>query len=349
MMEITDLVDLASERVGGVALAASDEFFAPKESLLRPSKPVFRDDEYTDRGKWMDGWETRRAFGRVPGHTHDWCVVELGLPGSIAAVDVDTRFFRGNYPEACSLEGCRLAPGADAAALASAAWEPIVPKSRLRGDSTNLFVVQAPDERGRVAGLTWTHLRLNIFPDGGVARLRVFGAASPDWATYRRLGGPVDLASLAAGGAVVACSDMFFGSRHNLIQPGRAANMGDGWETQRKRAPGHDWVVVRLGARAARVRGVVIDTLHFKGNCPESAALEAIDDEAATVASLSDPARRWSPLLARTRLRPHTSRTFSEELEAPRDAVTHVRLTIFPDGGVSRLRVLGDLPARPSA
>jgi len=341
MTEIAELVDLASERVGGAVLAASDEFFAPKESLLRPTKPVFREDEYTDRGKWMDGWETRRSFGRVPGHTHDWCIVKLGLAGSIGGIDVDTRFFRGNYPESCSVEACRADAEADGEALAGAAWAEILPRSRLNGDSSNLFVLEPLDDLGRVPGPSWTHLRLNIFPDGGVARLRVFGTVAPDWARYRRIGSTVDLASLGAGGEVVACSDMFFGSRHNLIQPGRAVNMGDGWETKRKRAPGQDWVVVRLGTRAERVRAVELDTLHFKGNCPESAALDAIDDAAATVRSLSDATRPWTALLPRTKLRPHASRLFAEELLAP-TGVTHVRLSIFPDGGVSRLRIFAE-------
>ncbi|MGH9805377.1 MAG: allantoicase [Candidatus Acidiferrales bacterium] len=326
--DFTELVDLASERLGGEVLAANDEFFAPKENLLKSGKAVFLEDKFTDRGKWMDGWETRRR--RTPGH--DWCLIRLGLPGVLRGVVVDTSFFRGNFPPHCSLEACAAAENAGADALQSpdTAWVEVLPKSDLQGDSENRFRIDHPE---RV-----THLRFNIFPDGGVARLRVFGEVVPDW---QRLAAQkeLDLAAIEHGGLVLAASDMFFGSRHNLILPGRARNMGDGWETKRRRGPGHDWAVVKLGA-AGTVHRVEVDTSHFKGNFPESCSLEACRIAGAAPADLSSA--RWLELLPRTKLEADRRHTFEEELK-PLGPVTHVRLNIYPDGGVARLRIFGKL------
>ena len=344
MIEPTELVDLASERVGGQVLFANDEFFAEKENLLRAKRPVFLEHEYTDRGKWMDGWETRRAFGRIEGHERDFCIVKLGLAGRVAAVDVDTAFFRGNFPEFCAIEACEVRGDPSVAALLdpSTPWRALLPKSKLEGNASNVFTVGKVDARGGVDGDVATHLRLSIFPDGGVARLRVYGRVAPDWPFLRRLGDVIDVASVEAGGAVLACNDMFFGSRHNLIMPGRSVNMGDGWETKRKRRPGHDWAVIALGARVTRVRSIEVDTNHFRGNCPESCLIEAIDDAQATIESLIDPARAYRPLLSRTKLRPHTRHFFGDELSGGAPC-THLRVSIFPDGGISRLRVHGEL------
>jgi len=323
-----DLIDLASERLGAAVVDCNDEFFAAKENLIKPSAPVWRDNEYTERGKWMDGWETRR---RRDDGDHDWCIIRLGVPGIVRGVDVDTTFFKGNFPESCAIDagsfvGHRFS-GAE-----------ILARSPLEGDSHNVFAVDGAP--------TATHLRLRIFPDGGVARLRVYGDVVADW-NRLRLRGDVDLAAAEHGGVVAACSDMFFGSRHNLIMPGDATHMGDGWETKRRRGPGHDWTVIRLGAPGT-VRRVEIDTRHFKGNAPGSCDLEAV----AVGHTFSDPPKAgagegrsgtdgvWQPLMARTALEPHTRHVFEENLRAIGD-VTHVRFNIYPDGGVGRLRLFG--------
>jgi allantoicase len=321
-MDFLDYPDLAGERVGGVALVANDEFFAAKENLLRAGEAEWREHEYTDRGKWMDGWETRRR--REPGD--DWCVIRLGLPGVIRGVVIDTKWFRGNFPEAASLEAAEI-DGLDLGAIDGAAWREVLPRSLLRGDSKNTFPIV--DERRA------THVRLRIFPDGGVARLRVHGEVVPDWARLLALGGPVDLAAVENGGRVVAASDMFFGSRGNLIQPGAPRTMADGWETRRRRGPGHDWAIVRLGAPGV-VERVEIDTTHFKGNAPGRATLEGAEER-------DGP---WRPLLS-TPVQPHTRHFFDGELRRL-GAVAFLRLSVFPDGGVARLRVWGH-PARPGA
>jgi allantoicase len=331
-MDFTELIDLASERVGGAVLYANDDFFAPKENLLQASGPVWREGAYTERGKWMDGWESRRR--RTPGF--DWCVIRLGLAGRVRGVVVDTSYFRGNYPEQCSLEACAVDGRSTVEELIAEAneWTEILPASQLRGDSQNPFAVE---HAGR-----FTHLRFKIYPDGGVARLRVYGEVLPDWPRIVSRGGQVDLAAVEHGGQVVACSDMFFGHRHNLIMPGRAADMSDGWETKRRRGPGHDWAVIRLGARARKIKRVEVDTSHFKGNYPDACSLEACDLPNGAAADADWSSCDWRGVLPRTKLEAHTRHNFEDEL-ADAVAATHLRFNIYPDGGVSRLRVYCEL------
>ncbi len=312
-----ELIDLTSERFGGAAIDANDEFFAPKDSLVKRSEAEWREGLYTDRGKWMDGWETRRRRDLGP-DAHDWCVVRLGVPGIVKGVDVDTSYFRGNYPESCAVD---LGDGTHGG------WRQALARSALKGDTHNLF-----DVSGAAPA---THVRLRIYPDGGVARLRVYGEAAPDWPRLR-LRGDVDLAAAEHGALVVACSDMFFGSRHNLIMPGEATHMGDGWETRRRRGPGHDWTIVSLAAPGT-IRRVEVDTRHFKGNAPGACSLDA--------ATRTDPSTaldslEWRALMATTPLLPHARQSFEETLRPVGD-VTHVRFNIFPDGGVGRLRLFG--------
>ena len=323
-MNFTELIDLASEKLGGAVLYANDDFFAPKENLLKPTTPVFIEDKYTDRGKWMDGWESRRR--RTPGH--DWCLIRLGLPGIIRGLVIDTSYFRGNYPDQCSLEVCAVdgQPTADDLLKENNIWTEVLPQSPLQGDSQNRFAVE---HKQRV-----THLRFHIYPDGGVARLRVHGDVVPDWDRLQTQG-QIDLVAVENGGLVLSCSDMFFGHRHNLIMPGRALNMSDGWETRRRRGPGYDWVIIKLG-RAGTIERVEIDTSHFKGNFPDSCSLEAANIGESSIIENAE----WSPLLERTKLQAHTRHHFADELKQV-DVVTHVRFNIFPDGGVSRLRLFG--------
>jgi allantoicase len=329
MSAFTDLVDVAAARLGGTVLLANDEFFAPKENLLKPEKPVWREGEYTDRGKWMDGWESRRR--RVAGHV--WCLVRLGIAAVVHGVVVDTSFFTGNYPEHCSIESCSVDGAADAEALATgdaAVWTEILPRSVLRGDAENPFAIVP---RGRA-----THLRFHIYPDGGVARLRVYGEPVRD--PRLRPGVTADLAALTNGGLVVGCSDMFFGHRHNLILPGRSAHMGDGWETKRRRGPGHDWIVVRLSARGSIAR-IEVDTDHFKGNAPESCSVEVCDAPNLTPELLSGGDPGWTTLLPRTALQADAQHGF----DVSGGPATHARLAIYPDGGIARLRLVGTVTA----
>ena len=317
------LVDLAAERVGGRALVANDEFFAEKENLLKPGRGVFIADKYTDRGKWMDGWESRRR--RTPGN--DWCVVQLGLRGIIKQVDIDTNHFLGNHPPFASLDAVCLTNGFPAE-VETLSWSPILEKSPLNPGSQNLFPISSEQ--------SWTHVRLNIFPDGGVARLRVYGIVVPDWSKVK-LGEVIDLAAVENGGVPLACSDMFFSSMNNLIMPGRSENMGDGWETKRRRGPGHDWIILKLGLPGA-IQKIEVDTNHFKGNYPDTCSIEGVAAPGASIEDLASA--QWAEILPQTKLQAHTRHFFEKEL-ARLDGCTHLRLNIYPDGGVSRLRVWG--------
>jgi allantoicase len=324
------LIDLAAAGVGGRAVLANDEFFAPKSNLLKPGAPVFLEGKYTSRGKWMDGWETRRR--RTPGS--DWCIVRLGVPGVVRAVTVDTRHFRGNHPEACSLDAAALAGKEDTFTKrrggGTAAWTTLLPRTPLAGDSLNDFPVT---DESRI-----THVRLNIYPDGGVARLRVWGEARPDWAALEKKKGHLDLAALRNGGAPLAASDQFFSDPLNLLMPGGPEDMSDGWETRRRRGPGHDWVILRLGARGT-IDAVRVDTTHFKGNFPESCRLEGCDLPGLEANAVPDEGAPWRELVPRTKLKgdaPHRFRAVGRS-----GPVTHVRFSIFPDGGVARLRLYG--------
>jgi len=326
-MNFTELIDLASEKLGGAVLYANDDFFAQKENLLKPAAAVWKEGVYTDLGKWMDGWETRRRRSPRLDEKFDWCIIRLGMPGEIKGVVVDTAFFRGNYPSHCSIEACRVDGQPEVAQLLSSEtqWKEILPLSELKGDSQNMFAVDHPE---RV-----THLRFKIYPDGGVARLRVHGNVIPDWDALRKRNSEIDLAAAENGGDVPLASDMFFGHRQNLIMPGLAQDMSDGWESQRRRGPGYDWCIAKLGAKG-KITRVEIDTSHFKGNYPESCSLEG------GVSSGDLNKVEWRELLPMSKLQAHTRHSFTNELVDLGD-ITHVRFNIFPDGGVSRLRLYG--------
>ena len=325
LLAFTDLIDLASERLGGSVVAANDEFFAPKEALIKSSAPEWREGVYTERGKWMDGWETRRR--RSPGY--DWAIIRLGAPGIVRGVVIDTSFFTGNYPERASVEAVAVDGTQSAGDLEGdeVKWNTLLPESQLKGNASNEFEVVGFDRRV-------THLRLNIFPDGGVARLRAHGEVVPDAGVFGDR--EVDLAAMENGGYVVECSDMHYGHRQNLILPGRSTHMGDGWETKRRRGPGHDWTIVRL-ARRGIVERVELDTDHFKGNAPGSIMLESCDLGDIHAKFVADKPK-WTELVPDSPAHPHARHHFHVAEKRP---ATHVRLNIYPDGGVARLRLCG--------
>lgn len=316
-------VDLAQPRLGSMVVYASDEFFAAKERLIDPAAPIFIPDKYDDNGKWMDGWESRRKRG--PGH--DYSVVKLGVPGQIKGFDIDTSHFTGNYPPAASIDGCVSDLELPAEGTR---WQEILPRVNLVGDSHNFHRVDSP--------IHFTHIRLNIYPDGGVARLRAYGLISPDWSKFRTEE-ITDLLALENGGQALACSDEHYGSIHNLNAPGRGGNMGDGWETARRRGPGHDWALFKLGHRG-EVKMIEIDTAHFKGNYPDRASIQAAHVDGASVEDLIEHSTSWQTLLPEVKLEMDKQHVFTQEVK-PLGAVTHARVNIFPDGGVSRVRLFG--------
>ena len=317
------LPDLAVRTFGGAVVWANDEAFAGRENLVNPGPATFSPRTFGAKGQVYDGWETRRRRSFHDGD-HDEAIVRLGAAGVVRAVVVDTSFFTGNFPSEASVEGLCADGTPSVDALRSAEWTTLVERTPLSGDTENVFTVDSPRR--------WTHVRLSIHPDGGVARLRVHGEVVTDPGVVEALG-TVDLASLELGGRVTRCSNLFYGSPDRLIAPGPARSMGEGWETARRRDDGNDWVEVRLATRGS-VRVVELDTTWFLGNAPGAAALSAYD-------GADDPGdgTTWTPLLERTALQPDTRHRVVLPVAAT--PATHVRLDVYPDGGMARLRLWG--------
>jgi allantoicase len=313
-------INLADSRLGAAALSCTDEFFAPMSRMLNPGEPEWRAGIFDDHGKWMDGWESRRRRDRG----HDHCIVQLAAPCTLALLDIDTRFFTGNYPPFAAVQACRSTGAPNEATQ----WTELLPYSPLRGDQHNYFEL-------RSTGI-WTHVKLEIHPDGGVARLRCYGTVHRDWT---QAGGVIDLAAALNGGRALACSDEHYGSMGNVLLPGRGANMADGWETRRRREPGYDWVILRLG-HPGRIGAVEFDTAHFKGNYPHQVSINAALLRGVEGADLSSQCLYWPTLLEPQHLQADQVHKFETQL---RDVgvISHVRVNMHPDGGLSRVRLFG--------
>ncbi len=360
--------DLASRRLGGQTLACSNDFFAEMENLLKPGRGVFIDDKFTDRGKWMDGWESRRRRFLPDGSSddgleYDWCTIKLGAQGTIRGINVDTNHFTGNAPQKISFDACCIKGEPDE----NTPWQRIVDITPVNSHSENII--------GSSSGELYTHVRLNMYPDGGVARLRVYGDITPDHDAFLS-NEPIDLADIKNGARPLVCSDMFYSHMENLIMPGRGVNMGDGWETKRRRAIGdsavdrdNDWLILQLATRGS-VEKLLIDTCHFKGNYPHGFSMQGAiltDAQAADIELLKNDSHQdaltqgaqresainWQPIIERTKLYADREHLFKEELlvtegqlvkneqASTKPSFTHIRLKMYPDGGISRLRVWG--------
>ncbi len=329
--DFTNQLNLAAEKLGAKALYTTDDFFAEKENLLKPGRGIFIADKYTDNGKWMDGWESRRK--RTPGH--DYCIIKLGAAGKIHGVDIDTNHFLGNHPPHGSIEAlCRHDdPDLNWLQSSDADWKEILPKVPLDPGSQHFHTIDSKE--------IWTHLKFHIYPDGGVARLKVYGEVFKDWNAVNQ-NESIDLASALNGGKAVCCNDMFFSHMDNLLMPGRGVNMGDGWETKRNRTPGNvDWVIIRLG-HAGIIENALIATCHFKGNYPDSFSLEGCYLNG-TVNWLEDAENlEWQPVVQQQKLSADAEHEFSSEILGHKP-ISHVRMKIYPDGGISRLRLFGKI------
>lgn len=317
-------LNLADSSIGANILSFSDAFFGSPERMLNPLPPVFYPARYDDNGKWMDGWESKRRRG--PGH--DWAIVRLAMPGRIHGIDLDTSFFTGNYPLAVSVEaGYSSKPEPDTEVF----WREIVPATAMRGNSHHFIPVT---DTG-----VFTHLRVNLIPDGGLARLRVYG-------DVHRVGRKItseeriNLLALELGGREVAWNDSHYGTPMNLLKPNRGRDMGDGWETRRRREPGHDWCILRMGFPGT-VDTIEIDTAHFKGNFPERFSLQGALMPEAPAASIVAQSQFWQTLLPEQALSADSIHEFASNLILPHGPINHIRLNIFPDGGVSRMRLWG--------
>ena len=317
--EFRTLPDLASRALGGTVVWCNDDFFASAHNLIKPAPAGHDPVAFDARGKVYDGWETRRR--RDPAVAFDEVILRLAVPGIVRGVLIDTSHFTGNFPPYASVEGTTLLDYPSAEQLRAAGWTPLLARSELEGDCENAFPIFAADHLS-------SHVRLRIYPDGGVARFRVFGEPVAD---PRFLGGRVDLAATLHGGRILGCSNGFYSAPANVLAPGRSSVMSDGWETARRRDAGNDWIEVEL-AGAGTLHSVVIDTSRFVGNAPGAAMLSDADT--------------GEELLPRTRLTPDTEHRFKI---GPGSPVRRVRLDVYPDGGLSRLRVLGELTAQARA
>ena len=324
--DFTNLTDLAAEKLGGKVLLCTDDFFAEKENLLKPGRGIFIADKYTDRGKWMDGWESRRK--RTPGH--DWCIIQLATSGKIYGVDIDTNHFLGNHPPYTSIEAATIS-STENIDFEKTEWKGILPKSPLLPGAQNFYEINDQN--------IYTHLKLHIYPDGGVARLKVYGELYKDWSSVDA-SEIVNLAAATNGARSVLCNYMFFSHMDNLLLPGRGINMGDGWETKRNRTPGNrDWVIVRL-AHKGIIEKILVDTCHFKGNYPDSCLLEGCDINYKEESKLDSDSIKWITILPQSKLSADHEQYFEDEI-VDKGPFTYVRLSIFPDGGVSRMRLWG--------
>ena len=315
--------DLSNPILGTKILYCTDEFFAAAKRLLNPSNPIFKENVFDNHGKWMDGWETRRK--RVKGHDH--VIIKLGKPGQINTVNVDTSYFNGNQPEYAKLEGCYSKNNN----LDNLKWTQLTKKNKIKPNSKNLLK--------SLSKKTFTHLKLNIYPDGGVARLRLFG--NIDLSLNKFLKNKIfDSANIVNGSHVIACSDEHFGNANNLLLPGKSINMGNGWETRRRRGKGYDWVIIKLG-KACFINSFEVGTHYFKGNYPDNFSIQAFSfEKKINISNLIKKSRSWLTLIPKHKLKENSNFKIKNN-KFLNKKFNYIKLNIYPDGGISRLRVFG--------
>ncbi|KAF3928550.1 Allantoicase [Orbilia brochopaga] len=338
-------IDLTSASLGGQIVAVNDEWFASASNLLTVAPPIRKPGYFVHTGAWYDGWETRR-HNTEP---EDWVIIKLGVnSGRIFGFEVDTAFFNGNHAPAVTVQGL-FSPPSSLPPTPSSAWTTILPLQECGPSQRHVYLLPEPTSEA------YSHVKLNMIPDGGIARFRVFGQAVPVFPEDTNV--VLDMAAVENGGLAVACSDQHFGRKDNLLLPGRGRDMGDGWETKRSREKGHsDWVIVKLGA-PTKITSVTVDTAHFRGNYPQSVSLYALWHPDS---STPTPTDKWTPLTDGIKCRADHEHHFTSAegtLEGPEmgggsiegklaeaagiKVYSHVMMTIVPDGGVSRLKVYG--------
>jgi len=319
---INNFVNLASPKLGTKVMSFSDDFFGKVSRMLNDKAPQFIEDKYDNHGKWMDGWESKRR--RDGGH--DWAIIKLGSPGKVYEIEIDTSFFTGNYPPFASIQGLYSEKKPDH----NDDWKIILKKQKLQGDKVHNFKVNSTKVN---------YIRFQIFPDGGIARLRLLGHVEIDLEKFKNK--KIELSSLNLGGKIIAYNNAHYGDVSALLTSGRGKTMGDGWETRRRREPGNDWIIIKL-AKSGIIEEIEIDTAHFKGNFPDKASISAaFFDEKEKVSSIIKQNKNWKEILPPTKLKADKIHRFKKIIRT--DEVNYVKLNIFPDGGVSRFRVFGKL------
>jgi allantoicase len=318
---LNGLIDLAQSRLGTKIIYKTDEFFAPAKRIINPWPAVFKEGVFDKHGKWMDGWETRRK--RNSGH--DYLILKLGKPGKIHKVDVDTSYFNGNQPSKFSLEACFNNKKSNK----SFKWIKILNKKNAKPNSHHLFNIKNKS--------IFTHIKLNIYPDGGVARLRIYGSMEVKKKFNKKI---INLTSILNGATPIACNNEHFGRSENILAPGTGKNMGDGWETRRSRGKNFDWLILKC-ATSGKISKIQIDTHHFKGNYPDKCSLQAANlSDKITYKTIIKNSNKWKLLLNKTKLYAHKKHNFKNKLMKNKK-VNYIRINIFPDGGISRIRVFG--------
>ena len=316
------LIDLAQPRLGSKVIFKTDDFFASANRIINPSPAVFKEGLFDKNGKWMDGWESRRK--RTSGH--DFLIIKLGKSGSINKVDVDTSHFNGNQPSMISLEGCY----SKSKNIKDLKWKTLIGKKKTNANSHHMFKSSSKS--------IFTHIKLNIFPDGGVARLRLYGSISKE---NNKFGNKtINLASLLNGASVIACNNEHFGKAENILAPGKAKNMGDGWETRRRRNKGFDWLILNP-INGKKIDKIEISTHHFKGNFPSHCSLQAaFVPNKKSSSSIIKSSVKWKFLLNKVNLSANKTHVFKNIL-MKNDKINFIKINIFPDGGISRFKIFG--------
>ncbi|KRP06018.1 MAG: allantoicase [Pelagibacteraceae bacterium BACL20 MAG-120920-bin64] len=316
------LIDLAQPRLGSKVIFKTDDFFASANRIINPSPAVFKEGLFDKNGKWMDGWESRRK--RTSGH--DFLIIKLGKSGSINKVDVDTSHFNGNQPSMISLEGCY----SKSKNIKDLKWKTLIGKKKTKANSHHMFKSSSKS--------IFTHIKLNIFPDGGVARLRLYGSISKE---NNKFGNKtINLASLLNGASVIACNNEHFGKAENILAPGKAKNMGDGWETRRRRDKGFDWLILNP-INGKKINKIEISTHHFKGNFPSHCSLQAaFVPNKKSSSSIIKNSVKWKFLLNKVNLSANKTHKFKNIL-MKNDKINFIKINIFPDGGISRFKIFG--------
>ena len=317
---INGLIDLAQPRLGTKIIYKTDDFFAPANRIISPTNPIFKEGVFDKHGKWMDGWESRRK--RTPGH--DYIILKLGKPGTISKIDIDTSHFNGNQPAMISVEGTY----SHSNKINKLKWTSILPKKKTKANSHHFFTVKNKK--------IFTHIKFNIFPDGGVARLRLYGSIGKSEKFKNK---KINLASLLDGASVIACNNEHFGKAENILAPGKAKNMSDGWETRRRRGKGNDWLILNC-IEGSFIDKIEISTHHFKGNFPSHCSLQAAYLSSKSSKQIVNSSNKWKYLLKTTKLSSNKTHLFKNSL-MKKEKVNHIRINIFPDGGISRFRIFG--------
>ncbi|KAJ4334054.1 Allantoicase [Ascochyta clinopodiicola] len=318
--------DLISAPLGSKILSFSDEWFAAASNLTTKTAPISRPGVFVHSGAWYDGWETRR-HNTAP---YDWVVIRLGTAsGRVAGVEIDTAFFNGNHAPEIAVEGTFADSDDEVAKEEYSGWETVLSKQVCGPSQRHGWLLPSATEKA------YTHVRLLMYPDGGIARFRLYGHAVPVFPASPST--VFELSATVMGGVATACSDQHFGTKDNLLLPGRGHDMGDGWETKRTRGEHVDWTIVRLGA-AGEIDHIVIDTAHFRGNFPQRVQVFAGRFEA----DPSHDAEGWVEVLSPQKSAPDAEIEYRAELaNVQGQSYSHAKLVIIPDGGVKRFRVFG--------